>query len=148
MQLNNGENTRVIFFQVRNTAAKLQVIHEITTEHFNKKEHFIILVEDEKALDFVNELLWKTPETSFLPHVASDIATKDYVAITKTKNNVNQARVAFNLCSTPLLIDSPFRIIYEFEDLSNPNKNNLSSLRFNAYKAAHYLIESRPVSLH
>jgi hypothetical protein len=63
--------------------------------------------------------------------------------IAKVKKNVNQARVAFNLCPTPLLIEGPFRIIYEFEDLTAPNKKNLSSLRFDAYKQEKFLIEAR-----
>ena len=140
-------STRVVFFQVQNALAKLKIICEIAETHFKAKEHFLILVEDQASLDFVDDLLWKSPDTSFLPHVASDEPTKDLIAITKTKNNVNQGRVAFNLCSTPLMIDSPFRIIYEFEDLTNPNKNRLSSLRFDAYKAAHFLIESRSPSV-
>lgn len=139
----NPNNTRVIFYQVRDAAAKLKFICEMAQTHFEKQEPFLILVEDAKAQEFVDELLWKFPETSFLPHVVCDETTKDFVAITKTKNNVNQARVAFNLCPTPLLIDTPFRIIYEFEDLTNPSKSKLSSLRFDAYKAAHFLIESK-----
>lgn len=135
--------TRVIFFQVREIAAKLKTLCETVQSHFEKKEHFLILVEDAKAQEFVDELLWKSPDTSFLPHIASDEKISDLIAITKTKNNVNSAKVAFNLCSTPLLIDPPFRLIYELEDLTNPNKNKLSSLRFDAYKAAHFLIESR-----
>ncbi|HSX13244.1 MAG TPA: DNA polymerase III subunit chi [Chlamydiales bacterium] len=134
---------RVIFFHVRDAASKLKWICQTTREHFEKQEPFLILVEDIKSQEFVDDLLWRLPETSFLPHVVSDEPTNDFIAITKTKNNVNQARVAFNLCSTPLLIDSPFRIIYEFEDLTNPNKSKLSSIRFDAYKAAHFLIEAK-----
>jgi DNA polymerase IIIc chi subunit len=134
---------RVIFFQVRDAASKIQSICQTALSHFEKQEPFIIFVEDLKAQEFVDEILWKIPERGFLPHIISDEATKDFIAITKTKSNVNQARIAFNLCSTPLLIDSPFRIIYDFEDLSNPHKNKLSSLRFDAYKSAHFLIEAK-----
>ncbi len=136
-------STRVIFFQIRETASKLKLICETAQAHFEKKEHFIIFVEDAKAQDFVNELLWKNPDTSFLPHASTDDTSKEFIVVTKTKNNVNEAKVAFNLCSTPLLIATPFRMIYEFEDLTHPNKNKLSSLRFDAYKAAEFMIESR-----
>lgn len=143
MSYPNPPTTRVIFFQVREIASKLKMICDTAQSHFDKKEPFLILVEDVKAQEFVNELLWKTPETSFLPHVVNDESTQELIAITKTKNNVNQARFAFNLCSTPLVIETPFRIIYEFEDLTNPNKSKLSSLRFDAYKSARFMIESR-----
>ncbi len=139
----NPNNTRVIFFQVQNPSAKLKFLCESVQSHFEKKDLFLILAEDAKAQEFTDIFLWKTPPSSFLPHVATDEKTEAFVAITKTKNNVNQARVAFNLCSTPLLIQTPFRIIYEFEDLTSPSKNRLSSLRFNAYKEEGFLIESR-----
>ena len=110
--------------------------------HFEKKDPFLIFAEDIKAQSFVDELLWKFPEESFLPHLASDDSTKELVVVTKSKKNVNTAKAAFNLCPTPLLIDGSFRIIYEFEDLTSPAKKELSGQRFDAYKKAHYLIEA------
>ena len=135
--------SRVIFFQVNDNSSKLKRIIEMAHFHFEKKEPFLIMVEDEKSQNFVDELLWKKPSTSFLPHLASDIQTTELVAITKVKNNVNSARAAFNLCPTSLLIEGPFRIIYEFEDLSAPSKKNLSSQRYDAYKQAGFFIEAR-----
>lgn len=134
---------RVVFFQVRETAIKLQRIAETAQTHFEKKEPFLIFVEDSKAQQFVDDLLWKFPETSFLPHLATDDTTKEWVVVTKLKKNINGARAAFNLCPTPLLIEGSFRIIYEFEDLTTPNKKQLSALRFDAYKDARCLIEAR-----
>ncbi|PIS02965.1 MAG: hypothetical protein COT85_02745 [Chlamydiae bacterium CG10_big_fil_rev_8_21_14_0_10_42_34] len=138
-----SNHPRVIFFQVRDNGTKLKKIVETAHLHFEKKEPFLILVEDSKAQDFVDELLWKLPQTSFFPHIATDEETKEWVAISKSKKNVNSAKAVFNLCSTPLLIDSPFKMIYEFEDLTAPNKKNLSSLRFDAYKQAGFSFEAR-----
>jgi len=134
--------TRVVFFQVQDAKLKLEKIAEMAHFHFAKKEPFLIFVEDIKAQSFVDELLWKFPDTSFLPHLASDDNTKELVTITKSKKNVNVAKAAFNLCPTPLLIEGSFRILYEFEDLTSPAKKELSNLRFDAYKKAHYLIEA------
>lgn len=134
--------TRVVFFQVSDSSAKLKKIVETARAHFGKNEPFLFFVEDDKALNFVDELLWKLPETSFLPHAASEEPTQERIAITKTKANVNNALYAFNLCPTPLLIQG-FKIIYDFEDLTAPNKKSLSSLRFNAYKQAKMPLESR-----
>lgn len=134
--------TRVVFFQVSDSAAKLKKIVETVNDHFRKNEPFLFFVEDEKALNFVDELLWKYPETSFLPHAATEEPTQERIAITKTKSNVNKALYAFNLCPTPLLIHG-FKIIYDFEDLTAPNKKSFSSLRFNAYKQAKMPIVQR-----
>lgn len=108
--------------------------------HFQKKEKLLLFVEDEKAQKFVDELLWKFPATSFLPHVISDSETEEWIVISRTKQNLNGAKNAFNLCSTPLLL--PFRLIYDFEDLTASNKQTLSNLRFDAYKQNHFSIEA------
>ena len=138
-----SSSPRVIFFQVKENGAKLQRIIEIAHAHLEKKEPLLIFVEDIRSQQFVDELLWKSPQTGFLPHIAADDLTTDLIVITKTKANLNQAKAAFNLCSTPLLIEGPFKIIYEFEDMTALVKKNLSSLRFDAYKQAGYPLEAR-----
>lgn len=119
-------------------------IVETARTHFLNREPFLLFVEDEKAQRFADELLWKLPETSFLPHQILDEPTQEQVpiAITKSKINITQALFAFNLCATPLLLPG-FKTIYELEDLTAPNKQNLSALRFKAYKDAGLPIESR-----
>lgn len=139
----SSSKSRVVFFQVRDNSTKIQRIIEMAQTHFEKKEPLLIVVEDARSQQYVDELLWKSPSTSFLPHIAMDEETTERLVITKTKKNVNGASIAFNLCPTPLLIEGPFRIIYDFEDLTAPNKKNLSSLRFDSYKQAGYLIEAR-----
>lgn len=133
---------RVIFFQVKTASEKLEKIGQTARVHFLKKEPFLILVDNNKGEQFVDELLWTLPKTSFLPHIATDSPSQEKIVITKIKKNLNQAHYVFNLCSTPLFIEGFFKIIYEFEDLTLPSKKNLSTLRFNAYKEAHFPIES------
>jgi DNA polymerase IIIc chi subunit len=134
--------TRVVFFQVADAAAKCKRIADTARAHFGKKESLLFFVDDDIALHFVDELLWKFPETAFLPHAVATEPTGERIAITKLKSNLNGAHYAFNLCPTPLLIPG-FKIIYEFEDMTAPNKKSLSVLRFNAYKQAKMPLESR-----
>ncbi len=141
--MTNIESIRVIFFQVSDAASKLRCLAETAFEHFSRKEHFLIIAEDDRALTFVEELLWNQTPEIFLPHSIVDSETQEWIALTKVKKNLNNARFVFNLCSTPLMIEGPFRIIYDFDDGSSPSKKNLSASRFDAYKQAHYLIESR-----
>ena len=134
--------TRAIFFQVQNAQAKMDRMTETAKFHFQRKEPLLFFVESEKAEKFLDELLWKMPPHSFLPHGPSDAPTQELIAITKTKVNVNAAHFAFNLCPTPLLL-AGFKLIYDFEDLSSPGKKSLFALRFNAYKQAKMGLESR-----
>lgn len=136
-------SSRVIFFQVSDNAAKLKKIVEMAQYHFSHKEPLLFFVEEEKSEKFVDELLWKQPPTSFLPHVVTDLPSNDFIVITKSKNNVNNAKVVFNLCPTALFLSEPVKIIYEFEDLTAPIKKNLSSERFDCYKKAGFLFEAR-----
>ncbi len=133
--------SRVVLFQVRQPNLKLTRLVETASAHFGRKEHLLIMAEDDKAILYIDELLWKLPPTSFLPHVASEEATSSFIAITKARKNINQAKFAFNLCSTPLLLEG-IRLIYDFEDLTSPFKQQLSAIRFDAYKKAGCLIEA------
>lgn len=134
--------SRVVLFQVRQANLKVAKLIQTIGAHFEKKEHILIVVEDEKTMLYVDELLWKMPPTSFLPHAVAENNTSAFVAITKSRVNVNQAKFAFNLCPTPLLIEG-IRLIYDFEDLTSPLKQQLSTVRFDAYKKAGCLIEAR-----
>lgn len=133
---------RTVFFQVRTAQDKINRIIEASHFHFLKKEHLLFFVEDDRSLRYIDDLLWSLPKESFLPHqILSQKPEEELIAITKEKINLNNTKIAFNLCLTPLLIDIPF--IYDFEDLSTPNRQMLSQIRFNAYKTAHFHIESR-----
>ena len=145
-RLDSTDFERVIFLQVGHATTKLNWIAQIAQEHFYKKERLLIVCEDDKALAFTDELLWKFPPNSFLPHAIINVLSTESIALTKEKKNLNDARFAFNLCSTPLLIEGPFRFIYDFEDTSSPNKKLLSQMRFDAYKQARFSIESRQFS--
>jgi DNA polymerase IIIc chi subunit len=141
--MNSSESTRVIFFQVSQPTAKVNKLVEIAQYHFSRKEHLLIIADEERALAFVDELFWSHTPEIFLPHAIFESETEEWIVLTKIKKNLNHARFVFNLCSTPLLIEGPFRLIYDYEDMSSPSKKNLSAARFDAYKQAHFLIESR-----
>ena len=134
--------TKVILFQVRKSSEKLKKIFETSQSHFQKKESLLILTENEAASEYVDHLLWNYRPTSFLPHIISHTPTSEKIVISHAKINLNSTQYVFNLNPTPLLIESPFKIIYDFEDMTSSSKNRLSSLRFDAYKKAGFIIEA------
>jgi len=125
--------SRIILFQVKQPNEKISRLAETASSHFERKERLVIFTD---AIQYVDDLLWKIP--LFLPH---SIDTEDFIIITSSKTTFS-AKVAFNLCPTPLLIEG-FRLIYDFEDLTSPSRQQLSSVRFDAYKKAGLLIEAR-----
>jgi len=141
--MNSRDTTipRVIFFPVKSSQVKLQKIAKAARHHFRKKERFLVLVADDKSASFVDDLLWKIPSEGFLPHLISSKEESDYIVITSKKKNLNNAKFIFNLCPTPLFLENS-RLIYEFEDLTTPNRQMLSRKRFEAYREAKYIIET------
>ncbi|MDE3055141.1 MAG: DNA polymerase III subunit chi [Verrucomicrobiota bacterium] len=130
---------RILYFSVRSVQEKLVHIAKRSRLHFQKKEVFLIFVEDEKGEAFIDEWLWKFPAEGFLPHKIVSEPSSEPIAITRVKKNLTGAKWAFNLCSTPLLLPG-FRIIYDFEDHSTQSKESLSALRFSSYQQAGYTL--------
>ena len=97
-----SRDTRVTFFQVNNDASKRQKIVQIAEEYFEKKEPLLIRLPHLKAVEYVDLLLWRSPEDSFLPHVIKDEPCKDFLVLTSTKENPNGARSILNLCKEPI----------------------------------------------
>ncbi len=134
---------KVIFFQIKDIRSKLIKIIQASIYHFEQKEKLLIKVQDEASLRFVDNLLWKEPSYSFLPHVISDIEIDDYIVITKSDKNVNKASHMFNLCSDIFDVDKSFKIIYDFEDYTSAIKQAFSKKRYEVYKQQDFFIESR-----
>lgn len=142
MKTNTLFQPRVIFLPVKETALKLHKIAQTARYHFEKKERFLIITPDDAALEFVDALLWRLPEEGFLPHTISHSPCNDFIVITTQKNNINQASALFNLCPTPLFLDEPVKLLYEFEDLTSQDKKELSLKRYGAYREAGFAISS------
>lgn len=134
--------SRIVFFQVSNSQTKVKRIVDTCQFHFENREK-ILIIGEEASLPFIDELLWKYPATSFLPHQVIHNQGDALVSITCQRQNLTHARFAFNLTPTPLFLSSPIQIIYEFEDLSTPIKKNLSEKRYDAYRKSGFLIEAR-----
>jgi len=132
-------NGTVKYFTVKEGRAKLARLAQVAFAHFEKKEKLIFFVPDEATLHFVDTLLWRFPEESFLPHLIAQDKCDALIALTAGPNNVNAASAAFNLCTSPLL-QIPFKTIYEFEDLTAPEKKAAFEIRYRAYKEAQYVI--------
>ncbi len=134
---------KVIFFQIKDVKSKLIKIIQVAMNHFEKKENLIIQVQDEASLRFVDELLWKLPKESFLPHVTLDTKCNDFIVITKSKENLNNASFMFNLCQDLIELDKSYKIIYDFDDHTSVIKQKKSQKRYDLYRQLGLTIESK-----
>jgi DNA polymerase IIIc chi subunit len=121
----------IIFIPVETVDAKLRAIAKIAERSTLDKHPLCILVPDEKARQFVDDLLWKFPIESFLPHPTA------YLTI---ETAPKEASALFNLCPTPFLEKNIYKTIYELEDKTSLDRLDLSKKRYESYKQEGYSI--------
>lgn len=129
---------KIIFIQVKDNAAKLNKICATVQKHFELKESILITVPSAEAAVYIDQLLWRLPEESFLPHAVVHSPSQEMVAITTATANINQAKILLNLRSEAISFASEFLRIYELFDLTHFEKERLSLQRQAVYQSLGY----------
>lgn len=132
---------KVIFINVSDNTSKLQRLCSIVDDHFSKRERILILAPSDDAANYIDQLLWRLPEDSFIPHIIAKGPTKELVAITTQKSNVNQAPIVINLCPEVPALDAAVHLVYELLDRTHPTKEELSRKRLATYQGAGATVE-------
>lgn len=128
-------STKVIFYRVLTAQNKLSVICAKVSETFFQNRRILISVPNQEAADYIDQLIWKSPQESFVPHQISGVNTSERVVIAiNPKFNLNQADTLFNLTPSHPIIEGSFEQIFELLDETHPEKAKLSIERINAYK--------------
>lgn len=135
---------KIFFVKVSDNATKLKVICDLVKKSFENKARILISVPSEEAAKYIDQLLWKNPEESFLPHVIAHAASKESIIIVNADRggNLNQAHIAINLCPDALQNGHEFSIIYELLDQSHPDKEALSKKRLLVYQSLGFAVDS------
>ncbi|NGX56108.1 MAG: DNA polymerase III subunit chi [Candidatus Anoxychlamydiales bacterium] len=141
--ISKNSNTKVIFFFVKDIKTKLLRIIQTSLKHFESKEKLLIKVQDEASLKYVDELLWKEPKESFLPHVISEKKNDDFIVLTKSQDNLNESYYLFNLCQDTIDLNASYRVIYDFDDHTNITKKENSKKRYQIYRKLNFDIIER-----
>lgn len=133
---------KVSFFQVKDNGTKIKVICNKAQESFALEKRLLIAAPNTEAANYVESLLWKLPEESFMPHVIAEAETAEWIAITtQDKINVNKAPRLLNLCPVPSLLYQFVDEVYDFFDETNPQKLELSQKRMEFYQSQGFLIK-------
>lgn len=111
-------------------------------EALQHEKRLLIAVPNLEAAQYVDALLWKTPEESFIPHVITQAATSEWIAITTQQHlNVNQATCLLNLCTPPSLLYQQMDEIYDLYDETHSQKIELSQQRMHFYQTKNLLVK-------
>lgn len=136
-------DTQVIYFSVKQPQAKLRILSQIAGEHMQSREKLKIQVPDAAVMDFVDQALWKEPQESFLPHSCGVILPfQDFIFLSLPSELPDDYLSVFNLCPTAYLSSHPVKTIYEFEDISHPQRQENFKLKFLAYQKLGYILRS------
>jgi DNA polymerase III subunit chi len=133
------KNTDIIFIKVADSKTKLWRLCDCIRHHFLQGERLLVAVSGGEAAKYIDELLWRMPEESFMPHSIIDSPSNERIAITLSQENLNKATVLFNLQTTPYAKFDQFSTLYEFYDESQPAKAELSQQRLQAYPQGRFL---------
>lgn len=87
----------IIFIRVADNKTKIWRLCECIKTHFHRGERLQLSVQGQEAAKYVDDLLWRLPEESFLPHQITHSPSNERIAITLGHDNFNQATVLFNL---------------------------------------------------
>lgn len=136
---------RVCFLRVTDNISKLQKLQVAIQSHFLKNDKILITVPSNEAASYIDQLLWRIPDESFLPHAIINYPSKEHIAITTTYSNVNQASILINLL--PTLHPNPIRVtlIYELLDMTSKEKDVISRQKQFSYVNLGYQVEEDSV---
>lgn len=96
-----------------------------------------------EAAQYIDALLWRLPEESFIPHVIANTSTLEWIAITtQEQHNINQASRLLNLCPAASALYQQVEEIYDLFDESHPQKIELSQQRLRFYQAKGLIVKT------
>lgn len=137
-----NKNPTITFLKVASQEAKINTICSLIQHFFDQFKKILILVPNIEAALYLDELLWRYPEVSFLPHCITNEKSLNPILITTTINNLNEASVLLNLTTEAQLpFISEFDFVYELQDETHSQKLLAAKNRQEVYQASNYKIQ-------
>lgn len=135
------EKLLVIYYSIKDPSQKLLLLRSMAEKHLHAKQSLHILSSDKTSQAFVSQLLWKDPKEGFIVHSCEpqDLSSS-LIKLILPQASYTEAESIFNLTSQPLILPTPLKQIYEFEDLTHPNKKAIFERKFKLYQDAGYTL--------
>lgn len=131
---------KITFIRVKDNQEKCACILQRAQAVFFEEKRLLIAVPNMEAAQYVDTLIWHTPEDSFIPHTIAQGPCQDWIAITTLSQNVNQAQILLNLSPQACSFYLAFEQVYELYDASHPQKEALAKQKLVDYQAKGILV--------
>lgn len=125
----------IIFLRTRDNQEKCSRIIQCAEQALETEKRLLIVAPNEEAARYLDQLLWRMPQEGFVPHVITHTPCQDFVAITTTYQNLNQASYLLHLSPQICPIGDKFEQIYELYDMSNPEKELAAQQKVKQYQS-------------
>lgn len=123
------------FYRIKDNPSKLELICSKAKEAIDQEKKLLILVGTLEAGQYIDALLWRKPEESFIPHLFTQNSTNEWIAITMHQSNINQAPRVLNLQLNAISFFQEFEEIIELYDETTPEKIKFSKDRLKYYQS-------------
>ena len=124
----------VTFLQVDDNQAKISRMCALVNYLYQQEKKTIIATPNVEIAKYLDAMLWKLPETSFVPHKISNSPDDELILITTVLDPFRDVKTLINLCPEVHPQFQHFTVIYELYDTTNLSKEELSKKRFEFYK--------------
>lgn len=136
--------SQVIFYPVKTNSEKLSLICVKVAESFLSGKRILIAVPSPEAAAYIDQLLWRQPEESFIPHLVSNKAPQERVVIAvNPAQNFNQAQIFLNLLPDASPLAAQFQMVYELFDETDASKAGQSRQRQDKYRQQGLAVSSQ-----
>ena len=122
---------KITFLKVHSNNKKIQRLLEVIHHHFYKGNRIQIIVPNITAGNYINDLLWKAPLESFIPHVMTNAPVADPIVITESNQNLNRCSVVINLSLG--LWEHSVDYLYELMDMTSKERELQASKKIQSY---------------
>jgi DNA polymerase-3 subunit chi len=129
-------NPKIIFLKVLTNQEKLFSLTKTIQKHFDLGDQLLILCPNIQVANYIDQLIWRLPEDSFIPHSIVNEMCHEKVAITYQNENFNKAGILINLCKEIPSLPLGFQLVYDLFDQTDADRHALSKARFSSYQVA------------
>lgn len=125
---------KIHFYPVKDNGNKIKTIFSLVHEVFSKRKKVLIYVPNQESAQFIDSLLWKYQDDSFIPHAILQSHSDEWVGITQQQINYNKASLLFNLSPSICPLFNQFTEVYELFDMTSSEKREQSQKKLKEYQ--------------
>jgi DNA polymerase IIIc chi subunit len=125
--------SKVYFLEVKTVQEKLTFLGEAVKEVYFQGKTVLVYSPEKKALEYLDDLLWKQPQQVILPHKIHEGTSDDKIVLCANLEQYQKRDIIVNISSKPIEGDNYPEVI-ELFDMTSPSKKSNSEQKLKSYQ--------------